>query len=236
MIRGFDTLNRNIDILQKRQENISANMANVNTNGYLDKELFQSTLKSVGLHNYQAGANANQRHNIGQFTFGNQIDGSYINMAAGPLKETDQTNDFATNGTGFFTVRMANGQLGYTRNGQFTVNDNNQYVTQDGYQVLNQNNQPVQATKQVPKFKIVNLANPTTLTSQGNTYYTSTTAPTTINNAQITRGFVMQSNVSVADEMVALMQTGREYEANQKVLSATNETVNKAVNQLGTVQ
>lgn len=235
MIRGFETLNRNIDILQKRQENISANIANVNTNGYLDKELFQKTLKNVGLHNYQAGPNANQRQNIGQFTFGNQIDGSYLNTSAGSLKETDRATDFAINGSGFFTVRMANGQLGYTRNGSFTIN-NNRYVTQEGYQVLNANNQPVQVTKQTPNFKIVNLTNPTTLSSAGNTYYTSNTNPQIVNNSQVTRGFIAQSNVSVADEMVALMQTGREYEANQKILSATNETVSKAVNQLGNVQ
>ena len=52
MIRSIDTLKSNFEVLQKRQEAISANIANVNTNGYQEKKLFQSTLKNVQLHNF----------------------------------------------------------------------------------------------------------------------------------------------------------------------------------------
>ena len=52
-------------------------------------------------------------------------------------------------------------------------------------------------------------------------------------NPNVMQGYLEQSNVSMSDEMVTLMQTGREFEANQKVLSSTNETLDKAVNSLG---
>ena len=55
MIRSIDTLKSNFEVLQKRQEAISANIANVNTNGYQEKKLFQSTLKNVQLHNLRGG-------------------------------------------------------------------------------------------------------------------------------------------------------------------------------------
>ena len=35
--------------------------------------------------------------------------------------------------------------------------------------------------------------------------------------------------------MVAMIQTSREFEANQKVLSSTNQTLQKAVNELGKI-
>lgn len=59
MIRSIDTLKSNFEVLQKRQEAISANIANVNTNGYQEKKLFQSTLKNVQLHNFMGGLKMN---------------------------------------------------------------------------------------------------------------------------------------------------------------------------------
>ena len=123
MIRSIDTLKSNFEVLQKRQEAISANIANVNTNGYQEKKLFQSTLKNVQLHNFMGGLKNEQRVNVGNFTFGNQIDGSYLNTQPGSMHETDLKTDFAINGAGYFTVRMNNGQIGYTRNGNFTEGD-----------------------------------------------------------------------------------------------------------------
>ena len=48
------------------------------------------------------------------------------------MHETDLKIDFAINGAGYFTVRMNNGQIGYTRNGNFTENRQGQLVTQEG--------------------------------------------------------------------------------------------------------
>ena len=106
MIRSIDTLKSNFEVLQKRQEAISANIANVNTNGYQEKKLFQSTLKNVQLHNFMGGLKNEQRVDVGNFTFGNQIDGSYLNTQSGSMHETDLKTDFAINGAGYFTVRM----------------------------------------------------------------------------------------------------------------------------------
>lgn len=41
--------------------------------------------------------------------------------------------------------------------------------------------------------------------------------------------------VNMADEMVELMKIAREFEANQKALHASDETVRKAANELGKV-
>ncbi|KRL02097.1 flagellar hook-basal body protein [Liquorilactobacillus capillatus] len=233
MIRGLDTLRQSIDILQKRQENVSGNIANVNTTGYRAKHLFQSTLKEAQLHNYQGGANANERTEIGGFTFGNQLDGSYLDQTKGALHQTGRTTDFAITNDGYFTVRMPNGQTAYTRNGNFNLNGQNQYVTQEGYAVLNTAGQPARSGEQ--NFQVTAFDNQQALQDIGNTYFISNTQGNQLQGADVRQGYLEQSNVSTADEMVALIQTGREFEANQKILSSNNETLGKAVNELGKI-
>ncbi|KRL37583.1 flagellar hook-basal body protein [Liquorilactobacillus uvarum] len=233
MIRALDTLRKSVDILQKRQETVSGNIANVNTTGYRAKHLFQSTLKEVQLHNYQGGSNANQRTEIGGFTFGNQLDGSYLDDTKGALKQTGRATDFAISNDGYFTVRMPSGQEAYTRNGNFNLNEQNQYVTQEGYTVLNTAGQP--ATAENDNFRITTFDDQQGLQDVGNTYFTSNVQGRTVQDADVHQGYLEQSNVSTADEMVSLIQTGREFEANQKILNSNNETLNKAVNELGKI-
>lgn len=233
MIRGLDVLSRNISLLQKRQETTSGNIANVNTTGYQAKTLFQSALDEVALHNYQSGPNADTRHDIGGLSLGTQLAGSTISQDQGAVKQTGQASDFALLSEGYFVVQNNAGQRLYTRNGDFTVNQQNQYVTQEGYLVLGANGQAVSALGPA-NFQIQTFPQEA-LTTDGQNYVTSNAAGTTVNAPVIQQGALEQANVAVADEMVAMIQTSREFEANQKVLSSTNQTLQKAVNELGKI-
>ena len=235
MIRSLDTLYKSVHLLQKRQENSNSNIANTNTTGYKAKSLFQRTLEEVPLHNYEDGIQMDRRHEIGGFTFGNELAGAYLNAERGALKNTERLTDFALNGEGYFTIRMNNGQLAYTRNGNFIKNDQNQLLTQEGYQVLGANNQPIVMQDNVkPNFLITNFQDESALISNGDTYYTSN-QPGQVIQGSVVQGYLEGSNVSVADEMVKMIQTSREFEANQKALQTVNETLDKAVNELGRV-
>lgn len=233
MIRGLDVLSRNISLLQKRQETTSGNIANVNTTGYQAKTLFQSALDEVALHNYQSGPNADTRRDIGGLPLGTQLAGSTISQDQGAVKQTGQASDFALLSEGYFVVQNNAGQRLYTRNGDFTVNQQNQYVTQEGYLVLGANGQAVSALGPA-NFQIQTFP-PEALTTAGQNYVTSNAAGTTVNAPVIQQGTLEQANVAVADEMVAMIQTSREFEANQKALSSTNQTLQKAVNELGKI-
>ncbi|OJG25804.1 flagellar basal-body rod protein [Enterococcus columbae DSM 7374 = ATCC 51263] len=187
------------------------------------------------MHNYEDGIKMDQRHEIGGFTFGNELAGAYLNAERGALKNTERLTDFALNGEGYFTIRMNNGQLAYTRNGNFIKNDQNQLLTQEGYQVLGANNQPIVMQDNVkPNFLITNFQDESALISNGDTYYTSN-QPGQVIQGSVVQGYLEGSNVSVADEMVKMIQTSREFEANQKALQTVNETLDKAVNELGRV-
>ena len=233
MIRGLDVLSRNISLLQKRQETTSGNIANVNTTGYQAKTLFQSALDEVALHNYQSGPNADTRRDIGGLSLGTQLAGNTISQDQGAVKQMGQASDFALLSEGYFVVQNNVGQRLYTRNGDFTVNQQNQYVTQEGYLVLSANGQAVSALGSA-NFQIQTFP-PEALTTAGQNYVTSNAAGTTVNAPVIQQGALEQANVAVADEMVAMIQTSREFEANQKALSSTNQTLQKAVNELGKI-
>lgn len=234
MIRAIDTLSSSIHLLQKRQETTSANLANINTPGYQATRNFQATLKEVKLHNYQGGAEANRRSEIGGLPFANQIDATMINSTSGAIKETGRQTDFAATNGGYFVVRLNDGTQGYSRNGNFIINDANQIVTQEGYQVLGKNNQPV-TSDDWHNIQVRTFENSEGWTAIGNTYFTSSNAGQMTNDSMIEQGYLVQSNVSASDEMVALLQTSREFEANQKTLNAVNDTLKKATNELGRV-
>ncbi|GBG94916.1 putative flagellar basal-body rod protein [Ligilactobacillus salitolerans] len=233
MIRGIDTLRHSFNVLQAQQENLSSNIANVETPGYLQKNLFEATMDEVQLHNNQAGIKNETRHEVGGFTWGNQIDGSAIDTTKGALNPTGLPTDFALQGDGYFAVRLGNGQTAYTRNGHFSVDGNGQLVTQEGFQVLGQNAGPVRLGQGTPAFMLVSFPANTQLQNLGGTFYTG--QGTQASNAIVRSGMLENSNVSASDQMVELMQTNRQFQAQQKVLNSTNSTLDKAVNQLGRI-
>lgn len=233
MIRSMDTLTKSFQLLQKRQENTSSNISNSQTSGYKSQRLFQKTLEEVEMHNYQGGPEVNRRNAIGGFTFGNELAGTHLNTERGALEQTMRPTDYAVTSDGYFSVRLPNGQESYTRNGHFTTNAQNQLVTQEGYLVLGSNNQAITANQAMPPFRIMSFNEAQNLENQGNGYYTSGVPGQTIQNPLIRQGYLETSNVQVADEMVEMIQTAREFEANQKALSTINQTLQKATNEIG---
>ena len=54
-------------------------------------------------------------------------------------------------------------------------------------------------------------------------------------DAKVFEGYLEASNVQVVSEMVELISATRTYESNQKVIQTIDETLDKAVNQIGKV-
>ncbi|HJA89952.1 MAG TPA: flagellar basal body protein [Candidatus Jeotgalibaca merdavium] len=91
MIRSFNTLQQNFTNLQRKQEMVSSNLANINTPGYQAQRSVQSTEAERQMFNRLGGPNRDQEANIGGFTFSNYIDEVYVNQEPGTLKQ-DETN------------------------------------------------------------------------------------------------------------------------------------------------
>ena len=222
MIRSIDTLQKNFEILQKRQETTASNLANSQTTGFQSKKVFQQTLEEVNVHNFQGGIAADKKQELGSWTFGNELAQTALNTSKGAFKETGRMSDFALTQEGYFTIAMPDGSTSYTKNGNFALNDQNQYITQAGYLVLNEQNQPVLVG--TDDFQVRRFNQPEALENIANTYYQTEENGEVILNPVLEKGYLEMANVEVADEMTALLQTSRQFEANQKVLSIVNDT------------
>lgn len=212
-----------MNVLQKKQENTSANFANVTTPGYKFQGVVESTLESNLMINYSDGPKNDRRQELGNWVFGNQIDEAYKNFDQGNLSETEVPTDFAIVDNGFFTVQMDNGQIAYTRNGNFRINNDNQLETMDGHLVMTTNGQPT----------ITDFADYSALESIGDTLFTGAGGFQV--QGEVRQGFLEMSNVSTVDEVVKMIEIARAFESNQKVLHAADETLSKAVNEVGRV-
>jgi len=242
MIRSIYTANRHMNVLQTKQENTSANISNINTPGYKFQEIVQSTLESHQMINYSGGRRLNRRQELGEFVFGNQIDGFYRNFQQGNLSETNKATDFALVGSGFFTIQMDNGEIAYTRNGNFRLNENNQLETMEGHLVLGvdengnigliygENNSVDGGQLLITDFNDYN-----NLNNIGDTLFTSNEAGYRLMDGEVRQGFLEMSNVRIGDELVKLIELAREFESSQKLLHAADETLSKAVNEIGRV-
>lgn len=257
MIRGMDTLSRSFDVLEQKQRNLATNAANVTTPGYKSQRLVASTLPETGVHNYQGGNNLNQRQELGEIVFGNQLDAAYRNFSSGALQGTEMQTDLSLQGEGaFFTVQDDEGNTYLTRNGNFTVNENNELVTQNGYNVLgiqvgggtenilvdplnfsiDQYGFVHNGQNNAQQFLyITNVEDTDTLVSFGDTLFESAEGTPMGTGFSIQQGFIEQSNVDMADIMTDMLQISREFEANQRVLSSINETLQRATTEIGRV-
>lgn len=256
MIRGINTLSNSFNVLSEKQKNLATNAANTMTPGYKSQQLVTSTTGQVDIHNYSKTLQGKQRNELGQLTFGNQLDEAVRNFSSGGMKLTENKTDVAINGDAMFTVQNEAGELFYTRNGNFSVNDQGELITQEGYQVLgiedNGGTSPinvgtdneqaftvdsfgfVHTNNGAPQFLyLTQFENPEELTSAGGTLFQGGNGNPVGVGFQIEQGFVESSNVNMADVMTEMLQVSREFEANQRVLRSTDETLKRATQEVG---
>lgn len=245
MIRSMNIASRNFNVLRLKQENLSANAANVTTPGYKYQKIVQQTLPTSVAMNQKGGARRNQPQVLGDFSFGNQVDAAVTVMSGGSLGQTTSSTDLALIGDGFFTVNGPNGVM-YTKNGQFSVNEAGQLVTAEGYRVQTTGNVVFDQNTRIDQNGYINGTNAQLVISSfaGNTdnltvvegsYFTGAGAVQNNGEAVLYQGYLEAGNIDLADIMVEMMEITREYEATQKVLHASNETLQKATNQVGKV-
>jgi flagellar hook protein FlgE len=108
---------------------IANNLSNQNTTGYKDtsvlfSDLFYQNLGTTGSGDpIQEGA-------------GTEIGSMPLLFTQGSVSSTGVPTDVAIQGTGFFSVQDASGNIEYTRAGDFSTDANNFLVTSSGQQVL----------------------------------------------------------------------------------------------------
>jgi flagellar basal-body rod protein FlgF len=226
-----------------RQDVIANNLANATNPGFRGDKLSQQAFGDMLLTNTETGAT------IGPLSVGTQVVQITPDLAHGGVRWTQNPLDLAVVGEGWFEVQTAQG-IAYTRNGAFTTNAQGEIVTAQGDQVLGVDGKPIVAsgpgpvaidrqgrvsvgTTAVGQIALVAL-NADSVKHLGTNYYTGTVDPAA-KLGSIAQGALETSNVNTVSEMVNLIENMRNFEADQKVVRALDDTIDKAVNQVGRV-
>ena len=177
-------------------------------------------------------------------------------------KYVDENGQVTYQPQAYFTVADENGDVQYTRSGQFTANANGELITNTGQRVIGNNGQPIVLPAGVSLdqltlgangnlfteagedtgvgFLISRVEDPNRLIRVGDGSFRlpegeEAQAIVADDNVAIMQNYIERSNVDYTQAQVELMAAARAYEANAQIIKYYDQTLNKAVNEIGKV-
>lgn len=255
MVKGLYTAYTGMLNEQHRMDTLTNNLANTDTTGYKKEGATSQSFDDVLGVKIKDTSEWNIPKRMGILNMGVKIGENYTDYSQGAFKETENTFDLALSGKGFFAIEFTNKagetSVKYTRDGSFTLTKEGNLVTKDGDFVLDKNGNHIHIDPfadvsinrngaiyangnhtvdiQVTDFEDYNY-----LSKYGENLYDpvegATQQPST---AQVYEGYLEASNVETVSEMVEMISVTRQYEANQKIIQAMDESLEKTVNDLG---
>ena len=259
MLRGLYTAYTGMLNEQYRMDIMSNNLANADTVGFKKEgstSQAYSEVMAVKIKDTTEDPNTPKR--LGNMSLGVKIGETYTDFSQGSLRDTGNTYDLALSGDGFFNIEFTNkaGETStkYTRAGNFTLTKEGYLTTKDGDYVLGENGRIQLSTTAgntvimedgsiyqddvlVTKLKITEFEDTNYLTHFGESMWDAKEGAVA-NDAtdfRVHQGYVEMSNISVVTEMVNMIIIQRQYEANQKLITTYDESLDKSVNQIGRV-
>ena len=217
-------------------DSVANNLANVNTSGFrAEHTQFKSVLA-------KATATGSSPLNLAVNSYG-VMGGTRLDLRAGTLQKTGNDMDLAINGSGFFAVKTAAGEM-YTRSGNFRVSSTGLMVTQDGDPVVGANGGTINVAggkvyvgpdgtvsvngAMVDRLKLVDFTDSSQLSSAGKTLYSAQAgAATQPSTATVEQGVLEDSNVNPVDSAVELINVQRQAEMMQRAMSFFSNDLNK---------
>jgi flagellar basal-body rod protein FlgG len=250
-----------LDAQSARMRVIANNLANVNTTGFKRDRAEFETLAYQTMTAPGAPASAENKYAVGlSLGSGVNMTGTARVNTQGALSTTDNPLDMAIEGEGFFQVTRPDGTTAYTRAGNFSLSAEGKVVTSDGLPLQPEISVPEGAesitigvdgtiSAKVPgqteatelgKIELARFVNPSGLQALGGNLFAETGASGTPQvgaaaaegRGSIRQGSLEGSNVNVVQELVDMIETQRAYEVNSKMISATDEMLRNANQQL----
>ena len=250
MIRGLYTAGAGLWANRFLADVLTNNLANINTPGFREARpvlaSFPETLIQVQLTGVAAPGPAPAAGLMGT---GVAAVAAVPDFTAGPLRDTGVSTDLAVEGEGFFAVQTPQG-VEYTRRGTFGVDANGRLVTAEGYLVLGEHGPIVvgDATFDVApdgtitrdgnvidRLLVADPGDGATLQQVDGAMFRSTAPLGPLAGARVRQGAVEGSNVDETAGLVDLLTAMRAYEASARAVQAENDTLQKAVNDVGRV-
>ncbi|MCL2844934.1 MAG: flagellar hook-basal body protein [Chitinivibrionia bacterium] len=236
-------------IQMQRQEQIANNLANMNTIGFKSSGLFAEQIT---------------RHmaNHGGPDHGYEIrperilkaDEVFIDYSQGHPISTGGAFDLMIQGSGFFTIMTEQG-IRYTRDGAFQTDADNFLVDgnggrvfgEDGFITIDPRKGPVsfldngsvmQDGHEIAILRISDFNKPYRMTRMGNNYFRPMQPDNPVvrsDGFMIRQGYLENSNVDPIRSMVEMISSNRVYEMTAKAIQSEDQTLDRAVNQVGRV-
>jgi len=257
MIRALYTAATGMEAQQLNIDVIANNLANVSTTGFKKsradfQDLLYQTLKEPG------GLATGTTHVPTGIQVGLGVRPAAVQRVnlQGDFDQTSNPLDVAIEGDGFFQVTLPDGNTAYTRAGALKLDSAGSVVTSEGDPISPQITIPQgaesitigndgtvsvllpgqSAPSQVGQIQTVRFANTAGLRAEGRNLLreTDTSGTPTLGTpgqdglGQLSQGFLESSNVSVVEELVAMISGQRAYEINSKAVSAADEMLRAA--------
>ncbi|MPM15883.1 Flagellar basal-body rod protein FlgG [bioreactor metagenome] len=245
MVRGLYTAATGMMVQRNKMDVLTNNLVNAETAGFKRDTLVTSSFDQVMLSRiHDPNVSMYGGNPVGPYSFGTHIDELITSYLPGVMETTSQSTDLALVGDGFFAVETPAGER-YTRGGSFSVDGEGYLVNQDGYYLLGQNGRvrvgstdflvgldgAVSGSMANPDvLRVVSFEDTASLRKEGNNLYYAygDAAPAAAEDVIVRQGMLEGSNVQLADEMVNLLTVYRKYEASQKIVSMTDQTLGMA--------
>lgn len=218
-----------------RLDQISNNLANINTNGFKQEGTTETTFNHYLKRAQEEGIVPTKINTITNNI--PKIDAKFINSEMGPIAMTGNTLDFALSSPDtFFKIQNADGDIVYSRDGAFK-NLDNFLVDSNGNNILNADNEPIvvegDISSQVGVVKIPY----TNLEKIGdNTFSIKDPNEMEIfenNDSLIVQGSIEKSNVNSVSAMVELIDAHRRFDQSQKAIKAIDELNAGLIDKIG---
>ena len=256
MIKSLFTLSTGMKAQQTYLDNVSNNLANINTPGFKRSQVnFQDLLYS---NEAKPGSEAGSGIEIPtglQIGSGVRLNSTTKVFTPGVQINTGSPFDFSIQGEGFFKIIMPDGTDAYTRDGSFRLSGQGEVVTSDGLKITPSITVPDDATNvtvghdgtvnvQLPdgtitnvgQIELVKFVNPGGLESRGRNLMRETPAsgsptigtPGEQGVGEVLQGFLEGSNVETVTELVNLITAQRAYEVNSRGIRAADDMLRSA--------
>ncbi len=259
MIRCMMTAATGMEAQQLYMDNISNNLANVNTVGFKRskiefQDLMYQTMKEPGVRNFE-GSMAPAGIETG---LGVKVAATTKVFEQGSLNGSNNEMDWAIQGEGLFQITLPDGGTAYTRDGSFKLSADGTIVTSSGFPLYPSVAVPAgstnlqvgadgkigvilpgeSSTTEIGQVELVRFINQSGLRALGGNLFAQSDAsgepvvnmPGEEGTGTIMQRFTEGSNVQIVDEMVNMISAQRAFEVISKSIQAGEDMIQIANN------
>ena len=242
MIKGIYSSEAAMRPKMTRMEVLANNLANINTTGFKRDRVFVRMLQE------STATRPDGRSDLSGVETQRTID-----LSAGALRPTGNPFDVALTGDGFFAVDTPHG-MRLTRNGNFTLSPDGTLTTSQGYPVLGTAGQIriphmdrlkqeaititalgeiVCNSEQCGQLRIVAAEHPDALQKDRESFLFVKEGEPLRNVASdsisVRQGYLEDSNVDGIEEMIAMIELSRAFEADQRMIQSQDATLDRTM-------